>query len=58
MYLCVLLLTEIDIHFFISQLASTRTLILSPSFTVVQITEESGGDRSDVVTVFYSCANS
>ena len=60
MYLCMLLLTEIDIHFFplISQLASTRTLMLSPSFTVVQITEESGGDRSDVVTVFYSCANS
>ena len=33
-------------------------MMLSPSFTVVQIPEESGGDRSDVVTVFYSCANS
>ena len=53
MYLCVLLLTEIDIHFFplISQLASTRTLMLSPSFTVVQIPEDSAGDSCDVAAI-------
>ena len=27
-------------------------------FTVVPIPEDSGGDSSDVVTVFYSCADS
>ena len=30
----------------------------SPSFTVVPIPEDSGRDSSDVVTVFYSCADS
>ena len=56
MYLCVLLLIEIE-YFFSSKLASPRTL-LSSCFTVVPIPEESGGDSSDVVTVFYSCADS
>ena len=32
--------------------------MLSPSFTVVPIPEDSGRDSSDVVTVFYSCADS
>ena len=32
--------------------------MLSPCFTAVPIPEESGGDSSDVVTVFYSCAYS
>ena len=32
--------------------------VVTISFTVVPIPEDSGGDSSDVVTVFYSCADS
>ena len=47
---------EIDIHFL--NPASKYTCAAVVVFYSCAIPEDSGGDSSDVVTVFYSCADS